>query len=269
VKPQFDLHGKVALVTGASRGIGRQAALTFAEAGADVIVNYRSHADEAEEVAQHIRQEGRRAMVAQCDVADRAGMEAMFAKAAETMGTVDIVVANAAYSVRQPLLGMDWDGFRRTLEVTQYGVFHTCQLAAQQMVRQFHSGRVGGKILIISSVREMVPFENSGAYNMAKAGINHFGRTLATEMARARINVNIINPGWIDTPGERKYHTDEQLREAGAKLPWGRMGEPEDIGKAAVFLCSDAADYITGTMLLVDGGLLLSAGLDNSCAENE
>ena len=103
-------------------------------------------------MADRVRQEGRRAMVVQCNVADRTSMEAMFAKAVETMGTLDIVVANAAYSVRQPLLGMDWDDFRRVLEVTQYGVFHTCQLAAQQMVRQFHSGRVGGKILIISAV---------------------------------------------------------------------------------------------------------------------
>ncbi|MDP7398096.1 MAG: SDR family oxidoreductase, partial [Lentisphaeria bacterium] len=221
MKPQFDLHGKVALVTGASRGIGRQAALTFAEAGADVIVNYRSHADEAEEVAQHIRQEGRRAMVAQCDVADRAGMEAMFAKAAETMGTVDIVVANAAYSVRQPLLGMDWDGFRRTLEVTQYGVFHTCQLAAQQMVRQFHSGRVGGKILIISSVHAERVQYTSAAYDMAKRSINHLGRTMAAELAEYRINVNNLQPGWIDTPGERQFATDEQIREGGKSLPWG------------------------------------------------
>jgi glucose 1-dehydrogenase len=241
----------------------------MAEEGADIVVNYRSNREAAEDTAAAVREAGCRALVHQADVSDREAVAGLYTAAVEQFGRIDIAVANAAFSIREPIVGACWENVMKVLSVAQFGAFHTCQMAAQQMLKQAMTLGCRGKILIISSVREMVPFENSGAYNMAKAGINHFGRTLATEMARARINVNIINPGWIDTPGERKYHTDEQLREAGAKLPWGRMGEPEDIGKAAVFLCSDAADYITGTMLLVDGGLLLSAGLDNSCAENE
>ena len=258
MKPQFDLHGKVALVTGASRGIGRQAAITFAEAGADVIVNYRSHTDEAEEVADRIRQEGRRAMVVQCNVADRTSMEAMFAKAVETMGSLDIVVANAAYSVRQPLLGMDWDDFRRVLEVTQYGVFHTCQLAAQQMVRQFHSGRVGGKILIISSVHAERIQYTSAAYDMAKRSINHLGRTMATELAEYRINVNNLQPGWINTPGELAFTSKEEMAKWEQSLLWKRLGTVQEIASSILYLCSSEADYFTGATITPDGGYILS-----------
>ena len=112
----------------------------------------------------------------------------------------------------------------------------------------------GGKILFISSVQAQMPMARSTAYNAAKAGLNHMARTIATELAAHRINVNVIEPGWIDTPGERVAFDEQVIRQQGDRLPWGRLGTPEDIGRAAAFLVSDAADYITGSVLCVDGG---------------
>lgn len=250
-------NGKVALVTGASRGIGRGIALRLAREGANVVINYRTHPEEAQSLAQEIVGMGRQALVQRADVADRDAMTAMFAAAQQEFGHIDVVVANAAYSVREPVVNAAWEGVLRTLEVTQFGVFHACQLAAQQMVQQ---GK-GGKILLISSIHEEVPFANSAAYNMAKAAINHLARTLANELTPHRINVNVINPGWIDTPGERNFSTEEELQEGGKHIPWGRLGTPEDIAAAAAFLCSDEADYITGSTLRVDGGFVLGMTL--------
>jgi glucose 1-dehydrogenase len=256
------LQGKVALVTGSSRGIGRGIAEAFAAAGADVVVNYRSHAEEAQAVADSIAAQGRKALVWQADMADRAAVEAMFQAAVDHFGHLDIVVANAAFSIREPVIEAKWENVLRTIEVTQFGVFHTCQFAAQQMVKQGKRGnRSGGKIIVISSIHEEVAFPNSAAYNMSKAAINHLVRTLAAEVAQYRINVNVINPGWIDTPGERVFATEEELQQGGQRIPWKRMGTVEDIGQAAVYLASDGADYVTGSTLRVDGGFVLGLGL--------
>lgn len=251
------LQDRVALITGASRGIGRGIALCMAEEGADIVVNYRSHGEEAAEVAAAVRAFGRRALVCQADVSDRAAMEAMFDQAVSTFGRIDIAVANAAMSIREPVVEAKWDNVLRTLQVSQFGVFHTCQLAAQQMVRQEHKYLSGGKIIVISSVHAELPVPNSAAYNMAKAAINHLTRTMAAELTEEKINVNVINPGWIDTPGERTHFSEAEIQAGASRMPWQRLGTPEDIGRAAVFLAADDADYITGTMLRVDGGFVL------------
>lgn len=246
--------GKVALITGASRGIGCGCALALAAQGADVVVNYRSHRAEAEAVAAQIEAMGRKALVWHADVARREAMEEMFAGAVAHFGRIDIAVANAGMSIREPVLTAKWENVLRVLEVSQFGVFHTCQLASQQMVRQEKVGRSAGKIIVISSIFAELPAPTSAAYNMAKAAINHLVSTMARELTEHHINVNVINPGWIDTPGERNFATEAEI-EAGAKrLPWKRLGTPEDIGQAVVYLASDAADYVTGTMLRVDGG---------------
>ena len=255
------LDGNVALVTGASRGIGRGIALCLAAEGADVVVNYRSHPDEAQEVVEAISALGRRALSIQADVAQRETVADMVAITAEALGRLDIAVANAALSIREPVLEADWENVQLVSRVSQFGVFHTCQLAAQQMVAQAEAGEGGGKIVIISSILEELPAPGSAAYNMAKAAINHLGRTMAAELAPYRINVNMVNPGWIDTPGERRFASEEQLREGGKRIPWGRLGMPEDVGRAVTFLASEDADYITGATLRVDGGFLLGLGL--------
>ncbi len=251
---RFD--GKTALITGASLGIGRGIALCLAQEGADVVVNYRSHQAEAESAAEEIRGLGGEALVWQADVADRDAIAEMIDGAVQRFGRLDVAVANAAISIREPVAEAQWDNVMRTFEVTQFGVFHTCQLAARQMLKQPLSRRSRGKIVVISSIHEEIAFPASGAYNMSKAAINHLTRTMAAELAGQRINVNVINPGWIDTPGERNYYSDEELAEGGKRIPWGRIGAPEDIGKAVAYLASDDADYVTGATLRVDGGFV-------------
>ena len=249
----IDLSGKVALITGSSRGIGRGCAVEMARAGADIAVNYRSHADEAEEVAGQVRGLGRRAGVYGADVSDRGQVDAMVAAAVADLGRIDILVNNAYYSKREPFLEMSVEGMRRTLDVTLWGTFHASQAAARQMVEQ--GG--GGSIVCVTSVLAALPFPTSLAYNTAKAGLNHMARTMANELLEHRIRVNAIEPGWIDTPGERQFTSDEEMAEAAPGMPWGRLGTPEDIARAAAYLASDAADYVTGTVLRVDGGLTL------------
>ncbi len=256
----IDLTGKVALITGSSRGIGRGCALEMARAGADIAVTYRTHPDEAEAVAEEIRGLGRQALVIGADVADRTAVDRMVATTVQGFRHLDIAVCNAAYSKREPFLEMSIEGMQRTLGVTLWGVFHTAQESARQMVAQ---GR-GGSLLFISSVHAFLPVPTSLAYNAAKAGLNHMGSTIANELIPHRIRVNTIEPGWIDTPGERTYTTEEQIQEEGQKLPWGRLGSIEDIGRAATFLCSDAADYITGSVLCVDGGFRFRSWLPST-----
>jgi glucose 1-dehydrogenase len=251
------LHGKVALVTGASRGIGRGCAICLAEEGADVLVNYRTHPDEAQVVVTAIEKMGRRAVAYRADVSDRAQVQAMVQAAVEHFGRLDIAVANVGQNIRQLVTEADWEKALYTINVSQFSVFHTCQFAVAQMVKQ---GR-GGKVIIISSIHAEIPAAGSSAYNMAKAAVNHFAETLANEMTQYHINVNVINPGWIDTPGERVFSTEEQIRQGARRMPWGRLGTERDIGRTAVFLASDDADYITGATLRVDGGFMVSLAL--------
>ena len=248
------LAGKVAVVTGSSRGIGRACALELARQGADVTVNYRTHGDEAAEVARQIEAMGRRALLVQGDVADRRQDERMVNETVAKLGRLDIMVPNAAYSVRKPFLEMEPDEVRRTWDVTLWGVFHCSQLAARQMVKQ----SAGGSIIIISSVHAQRPYARSTAYNGAKAAVNHMASTWALELAEHRIRVNTIEPGWIDTPGERVHFSEAQIAERGKTLLMGRLGRPEEIAKGVAFLaCEEDASYITGTVLRIDGGFVL------------
>jgi glucose 1-dehydrogenase len=250
--------GKTALITGAARSIGRGIALCLAQEGANIVVNDCANVDDAEEVVRAVKDTGQEAIFWQADVSDREAVAAMFAGAIDKFGRLDVVVSNAAISIREPVVQALWKNVLRTLEVSQFGVFHTCQMAAQHMIQQEPNPLSRGKIVIISSVLAEVAFAESAAYNMAKAAINHLAETMAVEMAPYRVNVNVINPGWIDTPGERVFYTEQQIQESGKLLPWGRIGTPEDIGKAVAFLASDDADYITGSILRVDGCYMLA-----------
>ncbi|MSP14001.1 MAG: SDR family oxidoreductase [Chloroflexi bacterium] len=246
-------NSKVALVTGASRGIGRSSALALAQHGFDLVVNYRSHGDEAQQVVQDIKHLGGKALAIQADVGVRQEVENLFDQALSHFGRLDAVVANAFYAIRVPFIEMAWADVQRVVDVTLFGVWHACQLGARQMVKQGE----GGKIVIISSIHAEVPFADWSAYNMCKVGIIHLGATIANELAAHHINVNVINPGWIDTPGERAYYTEAEIQAGGARIPWGRLGTSEELGTAVAFLCSPQADYITGSVLRIDGGLAL------------
>jgi glucose 1-dehydrogenase len=251
------LSGKTALVTGAARGIGRGCALELARAGADVVVNDRECTPAAEAVVADIRALGRRSTLAEGDAFDPASCERVVARAVELSGRIDILVSNPACSVRGEFLDYDPAAFERVIRGTLFGGFLMGRLVARHMVAR--GG--GGKIVFISSVHAERPYARSVAYNAAKAGLNHMARTVATELLEYRINVNVIEPGWIDTPGEHEAFGDEFLAKVAPTLPWGRLGTPEDIGRAAVFLASDEADYVTGSALVVDGGLLLRDAL--------
>lgn len=247
------LEGRNALVTGASRGIGRGCAIEMAKAGANIAINYRSHPDEAAEVAAQVKELGRKALLLQADVSDQSAVEEMVAKTAAEFGSLDLFVSNAAYSDRELMVDADMAGFRRTIDVSMWGAFFGVRAAAQQMIKQGD----GGAIAVVSSPHAVLAIPTSMAYNMAKAAIDHMSRTAAIELAPHRIRVNIVHPGWIDTPGERKFFSEEQI-ESGAKgLPFGRLGRPDEIGKGVVHLLSNDAEYMTGGTLTIDGGVSL------------
>ena len=248
-----DLRGKVALVTGASLGIGRSTAIALAKAGAAVAVNFRSHPDQAQEVVTTIQSSGGKAIALQADVADYQAVEAIVAKTVETYGRLDIAVSNAAYSDRDLFYQADLAGFRRTVDVTMWGAFNLLRTATCQMIKQGE----GGAIVLVSSPHAFIPAPRAMAYNMSKAAIEHMAKTAAIEVAEHRIRVNIVQPGWTDTPGELKFASRETLDIAGAKIPLGRLGTPDEMGEAILFLCDPAHPYITGAALLVDGGISL------------
>jgi glucose 1-dehydrogenase len=244
------LTGKVAFVSGASRGIGRATAEALAQAGADVAINFNTHPEDAEKVAHAVRQSGRRALLCPGDVADCAVVEGMIENVLQQLGSIDIAIANAAYSDRALFCEADLGKFRRTIDVTMWGAFYVFRAAARQMIAQHQ----GGAIIGVSSPHAFLPVARSMAYNMAKAALDQMAKTAALELAEHRIRVNLVHPGWTDTPGERELVGEEELAKAGAKTVWGRLAKPEEIARGVVFLCDPASDYLTGSSLLIDGG---------------
>jgi len=253
------LLGKIALVTGAGRDVGKGCALALAEAGADLVLNDRPGGPDLEITVAEIRALGRQCWPIESDVFSRQGCEALVATALAEAGRLDILVSNPAFSQRGDFLDYDPDIFEKTLQGTLASGFHLSQLVG----RHFAERGGGGKMLYISSVHGSLPFPRATAYNAAKAGLEHLMRTVAGELIGLKVNVNAIAPGWIDTPGERETFSSEVIDEAGKEIPWGRLGLPSDIGKAAVFLCSDDADYITAEVLTVDGGVRLKGVLSH------
>lgn len=239
------LSGKTALVTGGGRGIGLGCAMVLAQQGASIVLNDRPGSPDLADAAERIRATGATCETMEANVFDRDGCERLV----DSIERLDILVSNPAFSRRGTFVDYDPDLFDRTLRGTLASGFHLGQLSARRMI-----AAGSGKMVFISSVHGEIPLALAVAYNAAKAGLNHMVRTMAVELAPHRINVNAIAPGWIDTPGERETFAEEVITEEGQKLPWGRLGHPEDIGQAAAFLASGAADYITGVVLPVDGG---------------
>jgi len=256
--PVGQLAGRVALVTGASQGIGLATAVALSEAGASVAFNYLQDPHLAAPAVAQIERAGGRAILVEGDVAVQDTVERMVCDTVGAFGRLDIAVSNAAYSDREPFYEADMAGFHRTVDVTMWGAFYLVRAAARQMIAQAEAGQgSGGAIVVISSPHAYVPIPRSMAYNMSKAAIDQMARTAAMELAEHKIRVNLIAPGWIDTPGERKFTSDETIASAAGKLPWKRLGKAEEIGRGVVFLCDPASDYITGSSLLIDGGITL------------
>lgn len=250
---EIDLKGKVAVVTGASLGIGRATAIALGRAGAAVVVNYRSHRERADEVVREIEGCGSRAIAIAADVADQSAVESLISQAVAEFGRVDIAVSNAAYSDRELFYLADMEGFRRTVDVTMWGAFYLTRAATQQMIKQ--GG--GGAIVLVSSPHAFIPAPRAMAYNMSKAALEHMAKTAAIEVAEHRIRINVVQPGWTDTPGELKFASRETLDTAGAKIPLGRLGTADEMAEGILFLCDPRHTYMTGATLLIDGGISL------------
>ncbi|TWU56207.1 SDR family NAD(P)-dependent oxidoreductase [Rubripirellula reticaptiva] len=247
------LNGKRAIVTGSSRGIGRGIALQLAAQGAEVIINFRSHPDEAADVVAQCEAVGGKAHMIAADLGIQSEVERLVAESADLMGGLDIVVSNAAYSDRHLMLESDLNEFHKTIDISMWGAFYLVRSSARLMVEAEN----GGNIVVISSPHAHMAIPGAMAYNMAKAANDQMGKTAACELAQHGIRVNIIHPGWTDTPGERKFFSEETLATEAAKLPLGRLGAAEEIGRGVVFLCDPASQYITGSTLTIDGGIQL------------
>ncbi len=241
------------MITGAARGIGRGAALELARRGADVAIVDCGNEEAAAEAVAAIHGMGRKAIAVRADVSREEQVRTGLADVLAGFGRIDILVNNAAVSVRKPFLQTSLEDAQRTMLVSQWGVYLFSYFAAQQMVKQAS----GGCIVMISSVHAERPYPNAAAYNMAKAGVNHLAASLALELANERIRVNTIEPGWVDTPGERVHNSEQEILDRAKTLPMERLGSIDEVAKAVAFLCSDDASYITGATLRVDGGFAL------------
>lgn len=247
---RFSLAGKVAVVTGASRGIGRAIALGFSEAGADVAVAARS-VDDLETLAKEIDSLGRRALVVPTDVTVREDIEALLDRTVSELGGIDVLVNNAGGSnFTSPVVGLRPSGWDKLLKLNLDSVFHGTQLAAQRMLE--HGG---GSIIQISSVAGIEGAPGLSPYSAAKGGVRLFSQAVAKELAGSGVRVNVIAPGWIETPLNDWMTKDEGILKAIEEtIPMGRIGQADEVVGAAIYLASDASSFVTGSTVVVDGG---------------
>lgn len=267
LRPLSLLKGQTALVTGANSGIGRAIAISLGRAGADVVVNYVAKPEEAEAVADEIRKGGQRAMTVRADVSDEAQVQAMFAAAVREFATVDILVSNAGIEKNAPFHEMTVAQWDAVMGVNLRGAF----LCSREAVREFLRRGVrpgvsvsAGKIVFISSVHEVIPWAGHVNYAASKGGLTLLMKSLAQEVAEKRIRVNAVAPGAIRTPiNSAAWSTPEAYAELMKLVPYKRIGEVEEIGRAVALLASDFTDYIVGSTIFIDGGMTLYPGFES------
>ncbi len=264
---QAVLKGQKALVTGAGSGIGKQVAIALGHAGADVVVNYVTDPDKAEETVQEIRRRcGVEALAVQADVSSEDQVQAMFKKMCQEYGTIDILVNNAGLQQDASFDEMTLAQWNKVLDVNLTGQF----LCARETVREFKRRGVrkeiscaAGKIICMSSVHDIIPWAGHVNYAASKGGVMLMMKSIAQEVAAWRIRVNAVSPGAIRTPiNMEAWSTPEAYNELMKLVPYKRIGEPADIGRAAVWLASDYSDYVNGICLYVDGGMTLYPGFE-------
>jgi glucose 1-dehydrogenase len=263
VEHALNLQGQAALVTGASSGIGRAVALAFGRAGADVAVNYAHDAAAADAVVGELRECGCRAVALQADVSREADVDAMFQRAIGALGTLHIVVCNAGLQRDAPFEQMTLEQWDTVIGVNLTGQFLCARAAVREFKRRGMQGASSalGKIICMSSVHQQIPWAGHANYAASKGGVMLLMQTMAQELAADRIRVNGIAPGAIRTPINAAAWRARDAEAALLKLiPYGRIGEPDDVARAAVWLASDASDYVTGATLFVDGGMALYPG---------
>lgn len=255
------LQGQKALVTGSSSGIGAGVALALAEAGADVVVNYAGSKEKAEAVAQEVSKFGGKVLVAKADVSKEEDVQAMFQLMLKEWGTIDILVNNAGLQQDSPFVDMTLEKWNKVIGINLTGQF----LCAREAIREFLRRGVvkdvscaAGKIICMSSVHELIPWAGHANYAASKGGIMMLMKSMAQEHAPKKIRINSICPGAIKTPiNKEAWETPEALNSLMELIPYKRIGEPDDIGKTAVWLASDYSDYVNGISLYVDGGMTL------------
>ena len=249
--PSFSLEGKVALITGGSRGIGKAIALAFAEAGADVVVCSRNLPD-LEKVAEEVRQRGKRGLAVPANITSKNEVDDLVQKVVDGFGTIDILVNNAAMNILSPLLDLREDGWDKIINTDLKG-YYLCSQAVGKVMAEKRSGN----IISIASTGAASAAPRMGAYCIAKAGVVMLTKVLAVELAEYNIRANAIAPSMVKTKFSQPLWSDDELLSKNlTKMPLGRLPEPEDMVGAALFLASDASSYITGHTLVVDGGTL-------------
>jgi glucose 1-dehydrogenase len=265
---QKPLARQRALVTGANSGIGRSVAVALGQAGADVVVNYVEDDDAANDVANEIRRVGSKAIVHKADVSAQDQVSAMFDRAVKEFGTVDILVNNAGLQRDAAFAEMSLAQWNKVLDVNLTGQFLCAQAATREFLRRGvvpSVSRAAGKIICMSSVHQAIPWAGHANYASSKGGIKLLMESMAQELAPKRIRVNGIAPGAIQTPiNTSAWNTPDALKRLLTLIPYGRIGLPEDIARAAVWLASDDSDYVVGTTLFVDGGMTLYPGFSTN-----
>jgi glucose 1-dehydrogenase len=251
-QPAKSLKGKVALVTGAATGIGKAIAMEMARRGASVVINYIGKPDPAQDAVNSIKRENGTALAIEADVSNSEQVSRMIAQTVSQLGHIDVLVNNAGIEKEVPFLELAEDDWDRIIAVDLKGPFLCTQAAAREMVK-----RGKGTVINISSVHEDLPFPGYAPYCAAKGGLRMLCRDLALELAKFNINIVNVAPGAIDTPiNERTLKNPEKVLALKREIPLGRVGKPEDVAKLVCYLASDDASYITGTTVVIDGGLM-------------
>lgn len=262
------LAGQKALVTGASSGIGHGVAIALGRAGADVVVNYVNGDDAANAVVDEIRQGGSEAIAHKADVSAEDQVTGMFDRAVREFGTIDILVSNAGLQRDAAFTRMSLEQWNTVLSVNLTGQFLCAQAATREFLRRGivpSVSRAAGKIICMSSVHQVIPWAGHANYATSKGGIKLLMESMAQELAPQHIRVNGIAPGAIQTPiNTSAWNTPEALKSLLTLIPYGRIGLPEDIARAAVWLASDESDYVVGSTLFVDGGMTLYPGFSTN-----
>lgn len=262
------LKGQSALVTGANSGIGKAVAIALAMEGANVVINYVSHPEAADAMVQQITRDGGNAIAVKADVSNESEVQSMFQQMFSKYGTIDIMVNNAGIQKDASLENMSFADWQLVINVNLTGQFLCSREAVKEFLRRGvipERSIAAGKIICMSSVHQVIPWAGHVNYAASKGGIDMMMKSMAQELAPKKIRINAIGPGAIQTHiNETAWSTPEALNKLLTLIPYGRIGIPEDIGKVAVWLASDESDYLTGTTIYADGGMLLYPGFSTN-----
>lgn len=262
----IDLSGQTAIVTGSSTGIGKACAIALGKEGMNVVVNYHSSDEAAKNTAREIEEAGGKAIVVQADVSQEEDVQGLFKACHDAFGHLDVLVANAGLQADATFTEMTLDQWNKVINVNLTGQF----LCAREAARIFRAqgvhehGKAAGKIICMSSVHDEIAWAGHVNYATAKGGVKMMMESMAQELAQDKIRVNSISPGAIKTDiNQEVWATEEALNDLLTLIPYGRIGETEDVGNLCVFLASDVSDYITGSSIYIDGGMMLYPGFRN------